>query len=119
MLAGIILHILYGVGHIFIHIGTNEPLKYVHDITLSSSYHWIVSHCISHHHFPNTLIDYELSALEPFEYIIRSRKSNSKVIYIYMHVFRFFLSFAESLTKWILILKGEETIRWEYFITVS
>ena len=36
------------------------------DLTGYSSYEWRISHAISHHTFPNTMIDYEVSMIEPF-----------------------------------------------------
>lgn len=87
LLCGLILHICLGLGHNFMHKGSNESLRLLHDLTFASSYHWVVSHCISHHQYPNSIIDFEISGVEPYSFIIASAPKNPKLVFIYMHLF--------------------------------
>ena len=50
--------------HNFFHQADNWRM-YVFDLSLLSSYDWRISHALSHHIFPNTVYDVEISALEP------------------------------------------------------
>jgi hypothetical protein len=50
------LHALMGVGHNFFH-QRDSPWMYCFDLTLFSSYHWRITHAMSHHTYPNLEID--------------------------------------------------------------
>ena len=92
-LTGLILHIIYGLGHNYMH--QNTKYKYLFDLTFMSHYHWMISHCISHHNYPNTKIDLELSLMEPYFYFLRSGPANNKFVFIYSFVLFGFIGFLE------------------------
>lgn len=52
-------------GHNYIHQRDNFRMKYMNLIFMSYR-DWRVSHCLSHHLYPNSLLDIELSMMEPF-----------------------------------------------------
>ena len=52
----------YSIGHLFIH-KPNNSLKYVYIFLGMSPREQIIMHCLSHHMYPNTLLDYEFAAL--------------------------------------------------------
>lgn len=61
--------------HNFFHKKDNWRM-YMFNLTLMSSNEWRVTHVLSHHIFPNTLMDFEMSALEPFfQYLPRKDKT--------------------------------------------
>ncbi|XP_069167234.1 cytochrome b5-related protein isoform X2 [Procambarus clarkii] len=62
--AGIVLGMTGNCAHNFFHQRDNWRMYYF-DLLLFSSYDWRISHGLSHHLFPNTIYDMEVSALEP------------------------------------------------------
>jgi hypothetical protein len=50
-------------------------------------------HCISHHEYTNTLLDFEIQALEPIAYYLRSQPQN-----------RYFLGILKELSVPLLVL---------------
>ena len=48
-------------------------------------------HCISHHLYPNTELDYEVAAFEPVTFYLRSQPENSWVRVWLLEVLFFFL----------------------------
>ncbi|KAB7500082.1 hypothetical protein Anas_00797 [Armadillidium nasatum] len=75
IIAGIFLNFMVNVAHNFFHQRDNWRML-IFDLTLNSSREWRISHALSHHNYPNTIIDYEVSALEPhFELLPKSNKS--------------------------------------------
>lgn len=89
ILAGLCLHVLNGVGHNFMHKrDAYNPLRFCFDLPIySSTREWRVSHCISHHHWPNTEIDVEASGTEPFLRFIRTRSAQGYWIYVSLPIF--------------------------------
>jgi len=51
--------------HNFLHQKDNHRMKYFNMLFMSYR-DWRVSHVLSHHLYPNSLLDYEVSVLEPF-----------------------------------------------------
>ncbi|RXG67353.1 cytochrome b5-related protein [Armadillidium vulgare] len=75
IIAGILFNFMANVAHNFFHQKDNWRML-IFDLTLNSSREWRISHALSHHNYPNTIIDYEVSALEPhFELLPKSNKS--------------------------------------------
>lgn len=71
LVAGFFLYGLLGIGHNGMH--TAHPWRYLMDLSLFSHAEWTVSHCLSHHHWPNTQVDFEISAIEPFIWSLASK----------------------------------------------
>lgn len=89
---------MIGIGHNFVHHKSNY-FKYFFVITGFTHNEWQVMHCLSHHLYPNTEIDYEAAALEPIAYFLRNKPENK----IYTEpVLVFLLLFVQPLN---LILK--------------
>jgi hypothetical protein len=40
---------------------------------------WEEMHCLSHHSYSNTLLDYEIQGLEPFVYYLRVHPKNTVI----------------------------------------
>jgi hypothetical protein len=73
-LAGLNLALLANCAHNFFHQKNNWRM-YSFDLTTHSSHEWRITHCYSHHMFPNTINDYEITAFEPFvQFLPRSSK---------------------------------------------
>lgn len=51
--------------HNFFHQRDNWQM-YTFNLTMMSFYHWRISHALSHHFYPNSLHDLEMSLFEPF-----------------------------------------------------
>ena len=66
---------MIGVGHNFVHHKENL-FKYFFIVTGFTHNEWQVMHCLSHHIYPNTLLDYEAAALEPVAYFLRISPQN-------------------------------------------
>lgn len=65
VLAGFTLAHCCGMAHNFFHQRDNWRM-YAFDLSLLSSFEWRVSHCYSHHCYPNQIKDAEVIGLEPF-----------------------------------------------------
>lgn len=65
MLFGLLLTWTGICGHNYLHQRDNYRMKYMNLIFMSYR-DWRVSHALSHHMYPNSLLDIELSILEPF-----------------------------------------------------
>ncbi|XP_065332153.1 cytochrome b5-related protein-like [Cloeon dipterum] len=63
--AGVLLCMLTVASHNFFHLRENWR-RYYFDLSLMSSSDWRVSHGLSHHLYPNSLYDLEISMFEPF-----------------------------------------------------
>src|SRR5207244_847874 len=83
-----------------------------------SSKEWIITHAISHHHYPNTSLDYEIQAFEPFVYWLTRSRENSYFIYIYMHIVYFLSSFIAYISMIIEIIKGTRKFHLENTIPI-
>jgi hypothetical protein len=64
VVTGVVLQCLGTVSHNFYHKKTNWRM-FSWDLTPYSSFEWRISHCYSHHVFPNTAYDYEVLVFEP------------------------------------------------------
>lgn len=68
-------YVLTGIGHNYSH--RNSWLGTVMDFSLYSKQQWVVSHCLSHHIYPNLERDLEILAFEPLIYFLTSQPENS------------------------------------------
>lgn len=65
-----------GVAHNFIH-HKESAFRYFFFPTGFTHREWQIMHCISHHLYPNTELDYEAAAFEPITFYLRSLPENS------------------------------------------
>jgi hypothetical protein len=79
ILAGFILQCVGTVSHNFYHKRTNWRM-FTWDLTPYASYEWRISHAYSHHTFPNTAYDYEVTVFEPFLLFLPIPKSFARLI---------------------------------------
>ena len=99
----------YSIGHLFIHKPDNW-LKHVYVLIGFSAREQTIMHCLSHHAYPNTLIDYEFSAIEPITNFSRCLPKNSPFSYIGMQII-FILSVPINiLTKTIIVPLTKKTL---------
>ena len=83
LLTGFFTLVLNGVAHNFVH---KKPNLYRHLYLLSgfTAKEWEIMHCISHHIYTNTLLDYELGGFEPLMYYHRCLPKNHKFSFIFI-----------------------------------
>lgn len=66
---GIVSGMFFGMlsisAHNFFHQKNNFRMHYF-DLTFMSTRGWRISHVLSHHLYPNTIKDYEISVYEPY-----------------------------------------------------
>lgn len=74
VLAGCMLGITIMTAHNFFHKKDNFRMYYF-DFSLFSHNDWRISHVISHHMFPNTILDLEVSIMEPFMVYLPVKKN--------------------------------------------
>lgn len=79
IVTGFLLQCLGTCSHNFYHKRPNWRM-YTWDITPYSSYEWKISHVYSHHTFPNTTYDYEVSVFEPFLFYLPVKKSMARLM---------------------------------------
>ena len=48
---------------------------YSWDLTPYSSYDWRIQHALSHHIFPNSILDFEVTVMQPFVWWLPVKKS--------------------------------------------
>ena len=102
LLAGFLLHVLIGIGHNGMHTGTTW-WKYLMDLSLFSSKEWTISHCISHHHYPNTKVDFEIAAIEPFIFSLYSAQRNSPFLPLYFWFILSILGWYEWIARFLSV----------------
>ncbi|KAF4520003.1 hypothetical protein B566_EDAN007151 [Ephemera danica] len=73
--AGLFLGFNTSINHNFFHMKENFR-RYYFDMSCMSSTSWRVSHALSHHLFPNTITDLEISMTEPFFYWLPYKDKN-------------------------------------------
>ena len=75
--------------HNFFHQKDNWRM-YIFDLMVLSSKGWRISHAMSHHVFPNTIYDYEISSFEPMLQFLP--KSSKTITDRYVsHIYSFFI----------------------------
>ncbi|XP_037068391.1 cytochrome b5-related protein-like [Pollicipes pollicipes] len=111
--AGGALMLAIGTGHNFLHQRDNWRMFYL-DLSFLSSAEWRVSHALSHHMFPNTLYDLEVTQLEPLVLFFTHAKSRLRrglghlVLY---HIPILLTFFVEGLKRTLRWLRGEQRPR--------
>ena len=96
---------------------------YAFDLGVLSSYEWRVTHALSHHLYTNTIIDFELSALEPFlDYRVYDSKSfwyRSKLAFFFLLMISPIVLFPEVIKRVISIVNGQQKLRPENLLPLS
>ncbi|CAL8094440.1 unnamed protein product [Orchesella dallaii] len=72
IVAGLFLGLSTTAAHNSFHL-RDSFRKYYFDLSAWSSYEWRISHALSHHLFPNTILDYEIAVFEPWLEMLPSR----------------------------------------------
>jgi fatty acid desaturase len=98
---GVVLNGIWGVGHSLIH-QKDTNLRYIFNLTITPSAEWRVSHCISHHTYPNSKLDLEVSFLYPFLQFYSSSQRSS----LYQATILFFCAFLFPLAPVIGFVKN-------------
>jgi len=120
ILAGAILTIENISAHNFFHLKPNWR-QYYFDLGLQSSYEWKVAHALSHHLFPNTLLDLELTMFPTYQFLPNRPKHwfQRNVAVIYSHVL-YAVTFWYDLAKRIYhVSAGHQKLRPENFIVFA
>ena len=109
--AGVTLTLLVGVGHNFLHQKDNWRM-YLLDIPLLSSAEFRVSHALSHHMFPNTAMDLEVTMLEPVIFFLTHDKRRRGIAdaILYHSILLFGLPF-EGMKRVLRWTRGEQRPR--------
>lgn len=113
-LNGVLLSCLCSVAHNFYHHKNNMRI-YSWDLTLYSSYEWRISHCYSHHNYPNSILDFEVSVMEPFVYWLPMNKSLliKATSFLILQLLACFAMFIQFITRFIKILTGTQKLHKE------
>ncbi len=117
------------------------------DFSLFSSYEWRISHAFSHHVFPNSAMDYEVWAFEPFMYffpyawkegiinqtlcvlkaaimvtvgfcIAPFLTVSTLLSLLYGQSITVCWGFVQALKRFVFVLTGKCAFRWEYLLVV-
>ncbi|CAG2053689.1 unnamed protein product [Timema podura] len=99
-LAGVFLCYTAISAHNFFHQKDNFRMYYF-DLSLMSSRDWRISHAMSHHAYPNTLLDLEISLFEPVIKWLPTKKSlGYKIIsWIYSPIVYSFVFFSQAVVR--------------------
>lgn len=93
---------LVGIGHNFIH--HHESIyRYFFLLTGFTHREWQIMHCISHHLYPNTELDYEIAAFEPIAFYLRNFPQNKWYMQIVLEALFFLLQPLNMLLKLLVI----------------
>jgi fatty acid desaturase len=96
---------------------------YCWDLGVLSSFEWRVTHALSHHLYTNTIIDFELSALEPFlDYRVYQPKSfwyRSQLAFPFLLMISPIVLFPEVIKRVISIMNGQQKFRPENLLPFS
>jgi len=112
ILTGCVLFLNINCAHNFFHQKDNWRM-YVWDLGLLSSYEWRITHALSHHLFTNSVMDIEVSGIEPiFDFRVYP-KSNIKRFLPGLLLFTAsqFAFFPQVVIRMMAILQGQQKIR--------
>ncbi|GLG93218.1 Cytochrome b5-related protein [Gryllus bimaculatus] len=107
-ISGIYLALTTVSAHNFFHQKNNFRMYYF-DLSLMSSRHWRVSHALSHHLFPNSVLDLEISLFEPIlQYLPKENKTfwGRYGPWIYSPLVYAFLFHVQYIVRMIIYAKG-------------
>lgn len=113
VVAGVFLNALMGVGHNAMHT-VPSWWRYLMDLSLFSSQEWMISHCISHHHYPGSQVDFEVAAIEPFIHSLYSGPPSNRFLPFYLWWVLCILGPFEVLARGMnVFLLRVQPLRWE------
>jgi len=117
VVGGYFLNSVFGVGHNYMH---KAPTlwRYCVDLTAFSHRDWMISHCISHHTFPNLELDYEMQILEPFVYSMYNQPTNPWLFRFYWPLLGTIPGYTETIIRWWYIFQGKAKFRIEYLLVL-
>ena len=95
--------------------------RFYFDLSLFSSSDWRISHVLSHHTYTNTLLDLEISMLEPFMQFLPSPEKSSfgrYGSYVYHVLFYLLVSPLDFIKRIICIVKGEVKLQPENLLPI-
>jgi fatty acid desaturase len=113
ILSGFVLTFATIASHNFFHIKQNWR-GYYWDLSLLSSYEWRISHSLSHHLYPNTIMDVEISMFEPtLEFLPKKEKNfiHRHLAFLFTHWVYFSTFFQGFYFSWKKILTGKQKLR--------
>jgi fatty acid desaturase len=113
LIAGMLIFALIGIGHNFFHQRNPGLFQYFFDISLFSSKDWIITHVLSHHFFPNTTLDFEISSFEPYIYFLTRKPSNSYLVYLYGHIVFVLSGYLAQISMFMEYIKGNRKLYME------
>ncbi|CAG7727030.1 unnamed protein product [Allacma fusca] len=119
-LSGFILTSATIASHNFFHLKHNWR-TYYWDLSLLSSYEWRISHSLSHHLFPNTVMDAEISMFEPvLEFLPKKDKSLFQRYGVILITHWIFIStlFKALYYRWKKICTGQQQLRPENILNL-
>lgn len=109
VLAGVILNFLVVTAHNFFHMKDNFRMYYF-DLSFLASRQWRISHALSHHLYTNSLLDLELTLLEPLLQWVPCNTKSVCVRYgswLYSFFLYFILFHGAILTRLYLTVQGK------------
>lgn len=114
IVTGIVLMVVVNASHTYAHQRDNWRM-YCMDLSLLSSYEYRVVHCMSHHNYPNTLLDFEISVFEPF---LDFRVYDKNIMKRYQSLFLLLTMpqvgfFVDALRRVMMIVTGQQKPRLE------
>ncbi|CAG7727031.1 unnamed protein product [Allacma fusca] len=117
ILAGLDLAMLIIAAHNFFHMRDNWR-KFYYDFSLQSSIELQISHAISHHLYTNTVMDIEISNLEPaFEFLPKEKTFLKRYAPgVYAHLFYIVSFFLDLIKRGRAIANGTQQLRPENLI---
>lgn len=93
---------LIGIGHNFVHHKANY-FKYYFVFAGFTHDEWQIMHCLSHHIYPNTELDFEAAALEPIGYFLRTMPLNKRYTEIILILLFIFIQPINMILKTIVV----------------
>ncbi|KAK9887942.1 hypothetical protein WA026_000242 [Henosepilachna vigintioctopunctata] len=88
-LTGYVLALNINISHNFIHMKNNFRMYYL-DLSMLSSRDFRVVHALSHHLFPNTIHDLEISMFEPVFFLLPQKKTQLRKYLSWIYALIFF-----------------------------
>lgn len=85
VICGLSIYPILGVAHNFLHM-KDHPFRFLWLFTGFTHQEWQQMHCLSHHSYANTLIDYEIQAIEPVIYYLKVSPKNKAINWIFKEI---------------------------------
>ena len=119
-LTGFILFLNINCAHNFFHQKDSWRM-YVWDLGLLSSYEWRITHALSHHLFTNSIMDIEISSLEPnFDFRVHPKSKVQQILpgFLLMLGSQIFF-FNQIIGRTKMILLGQQKFRPENLLPLA